>query len=53
MISKRVDYNKPETLVGALRGQDALVIIISGRAPMQEIEDKLVKAAGEANVPWV
>lgn len=50
---KKVDYNKPETLVEALRGQEALVITISGHAPIQETEEKLVKAAGEAGVPWM
>ena len=53
VAAKKVDYNKPETLVEALRGQDALVITISGQAPIQEIEEKLVKAAGEAGVPWM
>ncbi len=53
MTSKVADYDKPDTLVGALRGQDALVITISSRAPMKEIEEKLVRAAGEAGVPWM
>ena len=51
--SKVVDYEKPETIVDALRGQDALVITISGRAPIKEIEEKLVRAAAEAEVPWM
>ncbi|KAK4499197.1 hypothetical protein PRZ48_009710 [Zasmidium cellare] len=50
---KKVDYEKPETLVDALRGQDALVITVSGRSPIQSIEEKLVRAAGEAEVPWI
>lgn len=50
---KKVDYDKPETVAEALRGQEALVITISGRAPIQEIEEKLVRAAGEAGVPWM
>ena len=50
---KVVDYEKPETLVDALRGQDVLVITISGRAPMKEIEERLVRAAGEADVSWM
>ncbi|KAL8717820.1 MAG: hypothetical protein Q9225_004975 [Loekoesia sp. 1 TL-2023] len=53
MVVKRVDYNKPETLVEALRGQEALVITISGHAPIQDTEEKLVRAAGEAGVPWI
>ena len=50
---KEVDYSKPETLVEALRGQEALVITISGRAPIQDIEEKLVRAAGDAGVQWM
>lgn len=50
---KEVDYNKPETLVEALRDQEALVITISGHAPLQETEEKLVRAAGEAGVPYM
>ncbi|KAF2165522.1 hypothetical protein M409DRAFT_67319 [Zasmidium cellare ATCC 36951] len=53
VIPKRVDYEKPETLVEALKGQDALVITVSGRSPIQSIEEKLVRAAGEAGVPWI
>ncbi|TKA49310.1 hypothetical protein B0A55_12915, partial [Friedmanniomyces simplex] len=51
--TKTVDYSKPETLVDALRGQEALVITISGRAPIKDIEEKLVRAAGEAGVTWI
>jgi putative NADH-flavin reductase len=50
---KKVDYNDPATIVDALRGQEALVITISGHAPIQEIEEKLVRAAAEAGVPWM
>ena len=53
VISKRVDYSKPETLVKALQCQDALVITISGYAPIQETEEKLVRAASDAGVPWM
>lgn len=49
---KQIDYNKPETIVEALEGQDALVISLSGHAP-QETELQLIKAAGEAGVKWV
>ena len=52
VISKKVDYSKPETIVEALRGQDALVITLSGFAP-KEIETQLINAAGEAGVPWI
>ena len=52
-VEAKVDYSKPETLVEALRGQDALIITISGYAPIQETEEKLVRAAGDAGVPWI
>lgn len=53
VILKKVDYDKPETLVEALRGQHALIITLSGRSPIQQAEGKLVKAAAEAEVPWM
>ena len=46
-----VDYDKPATLVEALKGQDALVITLSVFAHGQQ--DKLIDAAAEAGVPWV
>jgi hypothetical protein len=52
VIVKRVDYNKPETLVEALRGQDALVITLSGHTP-KDSQIKLISAAGEAGVSWI
>lgn len=52
VISKKVDYSRPETLVEALRGQDALVITLSGYTP-KETEIQLVSAAGEAGVAWI
>lgn len=52
VISKKVDYNKPETLVEALRGQDALVITLSAQIP-KETEMQLINAAGEAGVGWI
>jgi hypothetical protein len=48
----KVDYNDPSTLVDALRGQDALIITMAVTAP-PDTEDKLVRAAAEARVPWV
>ena len=50
---RKIDYEKPETLVKALGGQDALIITLSGRAKIQEVEEKLVRAAGEAGVAWM
>ncbi|KAJ5855668.1 uncharacterized protein N7529_009612 [Penicillium soppii] len=52
VISKPVDYSKPETIVEALKGQDALVIALNGYTP-HEIDLALFKAAGEAGVSWI
>lgn len=52
VIPKSIDYDKPETLVEALKGQDALVITLSGMAA-KDAESKLIQAAGEAGVPWI
>ncbi|KAF4964393.1 hypothetical protein FSARC_7658 [Fusarium sarcochroum] len=49
---KKVDYSAPETLVEALKGKDALVITLSSHA-YQDAEVVLIKAAGEAGVPWI
>lgn len=49
---KNVDYSKPETLVEALRGQDALIVTLGGQTP-KDTDSALIKAAGEAGVPWV
>ncbi|KAH8646784.1 hypothetical protein BX600DRAFT_518809 [Xylariales sp. PMI_506] len=47
-----IDYDKPETLVEALRGQDALVITLAGQVP-GDTDTKLITAAAEAGVPWI
>lgn len=52
VISKVIDYEKPETLVDALKGQDALVITLSGFTP-KEVQIKLIEAAGAAGVSWI
>lgn len=52
VVPKVIDYSRPETLVEALRGQDALIITLSGRAP-EGTELQLVQAAGEAGVKWI
>lgn len=49
---KKVDYDDQASLVEALRGQDALVIIMGARAPPQP-QMRLIDAAAAANVPWV
>lgn len=52
MIAKIIDYARPETIVDALKGQDALVITLNTQAP-PETELSLVKAAGAAGVKWI
>lgn len=52
MIIKKVDYNEPKTIVEALRGQDALVITLSGYTP-KGTEEQIINAAGEAGVAWI
>ncbi|KAL0477780.1 hypothetical protein AKO1_005231 [Acrasis kona] len=49
---KSVDYNNPQTIVDALRGQDALVITLGTRAP-HDTQSKLIEAAAEAGVQWI
>jgi uncharacterized protein YbjT (DUF2867 family) len=51
VISKVVDYEKPETIVEALKGQDALVITLGASALSNEV--KLIEAADEAGVQWI
>lgn len=50
--TKQVDYDKPETIVEALKGQDALIITMNVFAPKGQ-QEKLLQAAADANVPWV
>lgn len=52
VIPKVIDYSKPESIVEALKGQDALVITLSGHSP-EGTELALVKAAAEADVKWI
>ena len=47
-----VDYNDEKTLVEALKGQQFLFISVSLAAP-QDTQDKLIRAAAQAGVPWV
>lgn len=49
---KQVDYDNHASLVESLVGQDALVITMGAMAPPDQ-QEKLIKAAAEANVPWV
>lgn len=52
IIVAKVDYDNEASLVEALRGQDALVITLSVRAP-PETQSRLIRAAGAAGVPWI
>lgn len=47
-----VDYDNETSLVNALKGQQFLFISVSLAAP-QDTQDKLIKAAALAGVPWV
>jgi hypothetical protein len=52
VIVKRIDYHHPATTIEALRGQEVLIITLSG-AVAPDTEEKLIRAAGEAGVPWI
>lgn len=47
-----IDYHQHDTIVSALRGQDALIITLSVTAP-RETQPKLLRAAADAGVQWV
>jgi len=47
-----VDYANKESLIAALRGQDALIITLAPTAP-PAIHSALVDAAAAAAVPWI
>jgi hypothetical protein len=47
-----IDYDKPESLASALKGQDALIITMSVHAPRDQ-SAKLIQAAASAGVPWI
>ncbi|KAF1818253.1 NAD(P)-binding protein [Dissoconium aciculare CBS 342.82] len=48
----KVDYDDHESLVAALKGQDALIITLGVTAPHDQ-QRRLLRAAAEAKVPWV
>ncbi|KAK4496715.1 hypothetical protein PRZ48_012698 [Zasmidium cellare] len=52
VITQYVEYDQPQTLVNALRGQDALIITVGFFAP-KNLSSLLVRAAGDAGVPWI
>lgn len=47
-----VDYDNHQSLVDALKGQEALVITLSALAP-RDTQSKLIKAAADAEVAWI
>jgi hypothetical protein len=52
VISKPIDYSNIETIVEALKGQEAFIITLPGQAP-EGTELNLVKAAAKAGVKWI
>lgn len=51
MTVAHINYAEPSTLVDALRGHDALIYSLSVLATDEA--DRLIKAAAEAEVPWI
>lgn len=47
----RIDYENPETIVNALKGQQ--VLIITMKTGQKEANVKLIEAAAKANVGWI
>lgn len=50
--TKKVNYDSQDSIVAALRGQDALIITMNVRAPKETVV-KLIEAAAAADVKWV
>jgi hypothetical protein len=48
----KVDYDSHESLVEALKGQDALIVTLAVTAP-PDTESKLIEAAAAAGVAWI
>ncbi|PCG89647.1 Hypothetical protein PENO1_103440 [Penicillium occitanis (nom. inval.)] len=51
VLIKHINYADPSTIVAALRGQDVLIYSLSVLATDEA--DRLIKAAAEAEVPWI
>lgn len=49
---EEVDYDDQASLIKALKGKDCLVILMSVYAP-PDSDEKLIRAAAEAGVPWI
>ena len=52
VLVKQVDYENSETVVEALRGQEALVMTLGGFTSQETVE-LIIRAAGEAGVKWL
>lgn len=52
MTVRKVDYDDNDSLVEALKGQEAVVIALAFTAP-PEIQTRIIDAAAEAKVPFV
>jgi hypothetical protein len=52
VITKTIDYSKPETIVDALKGQQVLIITLSVFSP-PGTELTLIDAAEKAGVQWI
>lgn len=48
----KVDYDNEQSLIDALQGQQFLIVSLAVTAP-QGTEEKLIKAAAKAGVPWI
>jgi hypothetical protein len=47
-----VNYEEPDTIIEALKNQDALIITMSVSAPPDQAS-KIIEAAAKAGVPWI
>jgi hypothetical protein len=48
----KVDYNSHQSLVDGFQGQDVLIITLPAFAT-SDTQSKLIKAAGDAGIPWI
>lgn len=48
----KIDYAAQDSIVTALKGQDALVITMNTRAPQEQVA-QLINAAAAAGVKWI
>lgn len=48
----KINYASQDSIVAALKGQDALIITMSTTAPQEQVK-QLIEAAAKAGVKWV